>query len=280
MSRLSIITVCLNNKEGLAKTLQSIFHQSFKDYEIILIDGGSTDGSVDLIRSYNEKIKYWISEKDNGVYHAMNKGIMKANGEYCLFLNSGDSLTNNEILQYVFSKEPEADIIYGNLIRQKGAKKYRINRYPDKLTLYHFYAPVASLHHQASFIKRTLFDQYGLYREDLKIVADWEFFFRLIILNNCKTRHINKNISIFDSGGMSSGGRNSEQHLKDKILREHIPSRILSDYERFTRDNKNWQEKLRGNLSKYSFMNNAVRILYRPYIRLKEYLNYYKTIRK
>ncbi|MEN8226432.1 MAG: glycosyltransferase family 2 protein, partial [Bacteroidota bacterium] len=193
MLKLSIISVCLNNREGLQKTIESVIGQSYNDFEFIIIDGDSDDGSVELIKEHENKISKWISEKDTGIYNAMNKGIGLANGEYCLFLNSGDVLSSKEILKEVFTEKHDADIIYGDLIRKKGNKNYRITRYPDKLTLYHFYVPVPSLHHQASFIKRALFEKFGLYREDFKVIADWEFFFRTIILNNCSIKHIMQN---------------------------------------------------------------------------------------
>ena len=98
MPELSIITINLNNCAGLQKTLDSVFAQTFTDYEYLVIDGGSTDGSAELIKKQENKFVYCVSEKDNGIYHAMNKGIRKATGDYLLFLNSGDYLVNDEVL--------------------------------------------------------------------------------------------------------------------------------------------------------------------------------------
>lgn len=274
MPKLSVITVCMNNRDGLEKTILSVIGQSFTNFEFIIIDGASSDGSLGLIRQYEDRISWWISEKDTGIYNAMNKGIQQAVGEYCLFLNSGDRLSSNEILQSVFSETHDADIVYGNLIRKKGKRSYRITKYPDKLTLYHFYAPVPSLHHQASFIKRNLFDKFGFYREDFKIVADWEFFFRAVILKNCTTKHIEQNISIFDSFGISSGSNFSEQELKINILKSHFPERVLEDYEDFKNKRGGSLISVKRILSKNELFYKMVRFFYLPFIRLVSYINY------
>ena len=102
MPQLSIITINYNNLAGLQKTFESVFNQTFQDFEYIVIDGGSTDGSKELIEQYHDKIDYWVSEPDSGIYNAMNKGIVRANGEYLQFLNSGDSLLGENILKNVF----------------------------------------------------------------------------------------------------------------------------------------------------------------------------------
>lgn len=277
MPLLSIITVCLNNRDGLEKTIKSVIGQSFTDFELIVIDGNSTDGSVDLIRKHEDKINWWVSEADSGIYNAMNKGIMQAKGIYCLFLNSGDILSNKEILEDVFLQKPDEDIIYGDLIIKKGKRKYRIIKYPDILTLYHFYAPVPSLHHQASFIKRKLFDNFGLYNENLRIISDWDFFFRAIIQNNCTTKHIAKNIAIFDSFGISSGGINSEQDLKMKILNTYFPRHILSDYEDLTSFKEKWFLKAKARLTRNKFLYKNLQSFYLPIIKLMEYINYLRV---
>src|SRR4051812_22804100 len=99
MPRLSIITINYNNVSGLRKTVESVVNQTSQDFEYIVIDGGSTDGSVDVLKQYAKKIKYWISEPDKGIYNAQNKGILKATGEYCHFINSGDYLVKNDVIE-------------------------------------------------------------------------------------------------------------------------------------------------------------------------------------
>jgi glycosyltransferase involved in cell wall biosynthesis len=276
MRKLSIITVCWNNRDGLEETIHSIINQSFKDFEFLIVDGQSTDGTVDLIKQYDKNISWWVSEQDSGIYNAMNKGIQKAKGKYCLFLNSGDVLSSNGILQEVFDEDHDVDILYGNLIRKKGKKSYRISRYPDKLTLFNFYAPVPSIHHQASFIKRSLFDKLGFYREDFKIISDWEFFFRAIILNNCSIKHINKNISIFDSFGISSSGNNSEQELKTNTLLLYFPQRVLDDYESLMRSRSDWKTRIKNKVASNKAFFSIVRLFYLPVVKAKSYINYLK----
>ena len=113
---LSIITINFNNVAGLKRTVDSVLHQTADDFEYIIIDGASTDGSREFIESCSSKLAYWVSEKDNGVYHAMNKGIGHARGDYLLFLNSGDYLNDAEVLARVFNRPLQEDIIYGDII--------------------------------------------------------------------------------------------------------------------------------------------------------------------
>lgn len=239
MPKLSIITVNLNNRSGLLKTIESVKNQRFRDFEFIVIDGGSTDGSKEELENNTGEIDYWISEKDHGVYHAMNKGISKAHGDYCLFLNSGDRLTDDQVLRSVFNVNPSADIIYGNVIREKSDRKRKLLTYPDKLTLYDFYKATAAIHHQATFIKRKLFVYCGIYREDLKLIGDWEFFFRSIILNNCTTYHVDLVISDVDARGMSHNYSMNDPaiirdiDIRNEVFRDHFPEYILKDYEWF-----------------------------------------------
>jgi glycosyltransferase involved in cell wall biosynthesis len=232
--KLSIITVNLNNKKGLEKTIKSIVCQSFDSYEYIVIDGVSTDGSVDVIRQYADKISYWISETDGGIYCAMNKGIARSRGEYCLFLNSGDGLLHENVLTELFSSSFDEDIVYGNNVVlseypariSKGLAKSSIGLY-DLIT--------GRINHQASFIRRELFDKYGLYSEDYRIASDWKFFLDTIIVGNVSVRYIDRNISFFDVSGVSSANREEAHRELMTILRSTIPPRILSDIKELDR---------------------------------------------
>lgn len=174
MIKLSIITVNYNNCSGLHKTLVSVQKQTARDsFEFIIVDGKSTDGSLELINEYDTLlIDKWISESDNGIYEAMNKGISIAEGEYLLFLNSGDWLYNDFVIESCLPYF-KADIVYGNAWFKKGKREW-VEKYPSKLSFYFFYQ--YTLNHQSTFIKASLFNDYGMYREDLKINSDWEFF--------------------------------------------------------------------------------------------------------
>ena len=132
----SIITINLNNSTGLEKTIQSVTTQLFSDFEFIIIDGGSTDNSIDVIKKYESEITSWVSEKDNGIYDAQNKGIAKANGTYCLFLNSGDYLFSKDALKKVFDSNLTEDIVYGNIIYHENGSTDRKKSFPDNLSNY------------------------------------------------------------------------------------------------------------------------------------------------
>jgi glycosyltransferase involved in cell wall biosynthesis len=204
--RLSIITVNRNNYEGLRRTIESVVCQTFTDYEFIVIDGASDDSSPGIIRENERSLSYWISEPDNGTYHAMNKGIGKATGEYCLFLNSGDYLIEKRVLEKLFSFEPDADIVSGNVLKIRPNNKYRRVTSPEIVSLHKLC--IHSLPHQASLIRKTLFDELGLYTESYRIASDWEFFLKAIVLNRKTYRHIDLDISYFRIGGVSSSREN------------------------------------------------------------------------
>lgn len=212
MSKISVITINYNNAEGLKKTIASVLMQTFQDFEFIVIDGKSTDQSVDVIKQ-NQRINYWESEKDNGIYHAQNKGAKKATGEYCLFLNSGDYLADATTLEKV-AKELTKDIIYGDLLIEdaKGNRKNGVSS--DRLDNYHFM--ISTLWHPCTFIKRSLFEQYGYYNESFKITGDYEFFIRTILKNGASYRHIPLPITIFDTSGVSNNPDNKKLEHEER----------------------------------------------------------------
>src|SRR5690606_26575247 len=202
--RISIIIINLNNLEGLRKTFTSIAQQSCRDFEYIVIDGASSDVSVNLIKD-TAFINQWISENDKGIYDAMNKGISMAHGDYLLFLNSGDQLYDEMVLEQVVPKLTGEAIIYGNL-QQTWQDRVHIHYFPQKLTFSHFVKE--TIGHLSTFIRRDLFQTYGLYDTRYKIVADWAFFTRVIIKENVSVKYIPDIIGIFDMTGMSSNPAN------------------------------------------------------------------------
>ena len=225
--KLSVITINYNNKEGLQKTIDSVISQTFKDFEWIIIDGGSTDGGKELIERYSQYVSYWVSEPDKGIYDAMNKGIIQSHGEYLQFLNSGDTLTSSTILLDVFRDDYNEDIVTGNIIRNGKVDRGIGSR---NISLIDFY--YGSLFHPASFIKKSLFVKYGMYDERYKVVSDWKFFLVTVILHNATIKYINKSITVFDANGISSLDSNIIKIKQEKkaVLEECIPSRILKDY--------------------------------------------------
>ena len=226
MSKLSIITINYNDAEGLKKTIESVVSQSFRDFEYIVIDGGSLDHSKLVIEKFSSQISYWVSEKDNGIYDAMNKGILKAKGEYCLFINSGDFLVNQTVLNSVFSIQSKADIIYGNMKINWGEGKVKDGFMPDQITKEHMVKD--TVWHPVSFIKKELFDKFGLYNTNYKIVADYDFFFKTIIMNKVSTCHLNVFISEYNVEGLSSLPANK---VKEQTERLHVLKSYLSEEE-------------------------------------------------
>lgn len=212
---LSIITINYNNCTGLRQTLNTIDKQTFKDFELIVIDGGSTDGSVEVMNKFSDQIDYQVSEKDSGIYNAMNKGIAKASGEYVFFLNSGDDLYNEDVLKNIIHDLHTEDIIYANLLIQEKNKRWE-KQYPSKL---HFrYFIYDSLPHSGGiFIKRNCFrGELDHYDEKVEITADWKWFLTAIYKHNYSYKHLNILTGIFDYTGISA--TNSELLKKEKKI--------------------------------------------------------------
>lgn len=200
--KLSIITINYNNAQGLKNTIQSIIAQNFSDFEYLVIDGHSTDGSKNIIEQNQDKINYWVSEPDTGVYNAMNKGIKQAKGEYLLFINSGDTLYNNMVLSDIFASDPTTDLVYGNLQRIYPDGHSDSVEMPDHISLQHMLGD--TLAHPVTLIKRKLFEKYGFYREDLKIVSDWAFFLKIIAFGRISQSHIPLTVASFMMDGISN----------------------------------------------------------------------------
>ncbi|MDQ2719737.1 MAG: glycosyltransferase [Bacteroidota bacterium] len=212
--KLSIITVNYNNLAGLQKTMESVSAQAFTDFEYIVVDGGSADGSKAYIEEHAGKLSYWASEKDEGIYHAMNKGIAKANGEYLLFLNSGDYFYTPESISKLFEHSHHEDIIYGILMVNEEDGKQWILDYPSELSFGYFYRH--SLPHQSTLINADLFKTIGLYNEKLKIAADWEFFMKAICMHNATYKYVNEIITVFSMGGVSTNPVFTESSLNER----------------------------------------------------------------
>lgn len=236
MPKLSIITVNLNNKAGLQRTMESIFAQTFTDYEYIIIDGGSEDGSVELVKKHQNKFVYSISEKDNGIYQAMNKGIVKATGEYLLFLNSGDYLVSETVLLSMLQNETgNIDLLYGNLERTFPDGKTDLVKMPDELAVDFMLNNV--LCHPVTFIKKKLFTDHGLYNESLKIISDWAFFLKVVVLGNASSLHKDISVTMFSMDGLSSHSYNQaiiskeREEVIDTLFSEGLKDYFLKNHE-------------------------------------------------
>lgn len=222
---LSIITINYNNAEGLENTINSVICQDFKDYEYIIIDGGSTDGSVDIIKRHSQCFTFWVSEPDKGIYNAMNKGVKHSSGEYCIFMNSGDIFYNKDVIKNVFSNGYTEDIITGVTIgKDENNICFDTKREVTFLTLYR-----STISHQASFIKTALLHKFP-YSEDLKIVSDWEFWIKTIILDNCSHIFDSNIVAKIDQTGISVIDNQGREKERSIVLRRNIPERILENF--------------------------------------------------
>lgn len=229
--KLSIITINFNNAIGLKKTIESVVNQTSNDFEYIVIDGGSNDGSVDIIKHYESKINYWISEPDNGIYHAMNKGIKAAKGEYCQFLNSGDCLVKEDVTEKMLDNMPDTSILIGNMLKVLPNGKILTDRSisNEKPTFLTFYR--GTLNHSPAYIRRNLFDQYGYYDESLKIVSDWKWYLIAVGLQNEEVLYKNIDISVFDMNGISSQEIDLLKKERRLVLESLIPANVLRAFD-------------------------------------------------
>jgi glycosyltransferase involved in cell wall biosynthesis len=258
--KLSIITVNLNNRDGLQRTIDSVVSQTFSDYEWIVIDGGSTDGSRELIEQYQDHFSYWCSEPDKGIYNAMNKGIAHAKGEWLQFLNSGDWLADKEILNFVFNKTPfdkdnNVDIVYGNIYQGKNSNFQPLvfNSYLNFSFLYFKAIP-----HQSSFIKRDLLYN-RLYNEDLKILADWEFYIECALTKSVFL-HIDDFISYYDTTGISSTNREALLYERALVIKKFVPEYIQRDMDELDLLQQTFAD---GQLLEINTIRNSSRFLHR-----------------
>jgi len=230
--KLSVITINWNNKDGLDKTIASVVSQSYNDYEYIIIDGGSTDGSVDVISENEDKIDYWISEPDFGIYNAMNKAITKAKGDYLYFLNSGDVLASDDVFKNILSEEDNISFICGNFFWEKNGNLTKDESYRSRDWLFSLYDIYSGfLNHQAFFIHRNMFEKYGLYDESLKIMADWKLFFIAIGINHEAVSYKDVDISVYNMDGISSriGGKiilDEKRQVAKNILSQQVYDKI------------------------------------------------------
>ena len=224
----SIITVNYNNKEGLRKTIESVISQTFRDIEYIVIDGGSSDGSAELLKEYSDKITYWVSEPDKGIYNGMNKGIAKATGDYLNFMNSGDCFFANDVLQRVADYNYDADFIVGRDYhyserRQQGHASIQ----PPRTTMMHFF--MATLDHQSSFIRRQLFNG-SPYDESHRLVSDWIFYVEKIVGEGRQVQFIPDIVCRREEGGLSEQQRERNRSEIDAYLHQLLAPGIYADY--------------------------------------------------
>jgi glycosyltransferase involved in cell wall biosynthesis len=221
----SIVTICLNEAGQIRPTCDSIVGLPSGLYEWIVIDGGSRDGTLDILGEYRNAMRVFVSEPDNGIYHAMNKGASMATGEYLLFMNGGDTFFDTHALDAVHAAEP-ADVIVADVKLGHDGDEYL--RYPEQLSsrwlLKHM------LPHQAAFIRRAAFERCGGYNEGFRIAGDYELFVRLFTRCGVSYRHVAAVTAVFGRGGISQSDthralRKRENHC---VRWQYFPSYRLS----------------------------------------------------
>lgn len=210
---ISIITINYNDAKGLKKTMNSVFSQTFSNFEYIVIDGGSTDGSAAFIEANKDKITHWISESDSGIYNAMNKGISAANGDYLLFLNSGDDFVDASALEMCKQDLSGEDIISFDINVVSEAEPY-IKIAPKQMSF--SYLAKDTLAHQSTFIRKDLFERIGYYDETMKIVSDWKFFIMAICKFNATYKSVKGAFSTFYMDGISTNPENITRLIEER----------------------------------------------------------------
>lgn len=225
--KLSIVTINYNNLEGLKRTFDSIIQQSFIDFEWIVIDGGSSDGSRELIEKNASRFSYWVCEPDNGIYNAINKGISHAKGDYIQVLNSGDWLYEPSTLEELFNKKYDADILYGDAICIYPDGTHLDKKYPNTVSLNYFIHDV--INHQATFFRRKVFDGHP-YNEKFMIASDWAYCFEAVC-RGLRFQHIPQTIVYYDNGGISAQWSERQKKERQEILDTYIPPQLKPDME-------------------------------------------------
>lgn len=231
--KLSIITINYNAVNGLRMTIDSIVSQSFKDYEWIVVDGGSTDGSRELLEQNRDHFAYWCSDPDNGIYNAINKGLRHATGEYVLFLNSGDWLYSETVLEKAFTHiDGQQDIYYGDYVQVNDGGRLNPITLPEELGFFFF--PYNNICHQATFYRRTLFEN-NPYDESFSIVSDWAMNLKLLFEGRT-FKHLDQFIVYYDNQGKSAAANNKHHEERTAAFEKYVPQQIKIDLARYEKN--------------------------------------------
>jgi glycosyltransferase involved in cell wall biosynthesis len=225
--KISVITVCKNAVKTIEETILSVLNQSYQNIEYIVIDGVSTDGTLEIIKKYENKITKLISEPDSGVYNAMNKGISMATGDILYFINANDTVYDNYVFEKItnyFQKDNELEFLFGDFqFTTQSKTNGSVVKHNKVHTIFTFV--YYNICHQAIFYRSRVFREYGLYDESYKIFADYELNVKLLVENRLKAKYLNLLISKFEEGGISTA-------KNDEILKKHSDERkrIYSKY--------------------------------------------------
>ena len=242
---LSIITISLNSASVIEKAITSVRSQSCRDTEHIIIDGGSTDGTLDILDRYADGISYFISERDAGIYNAMNKGIKVSTGDVLFFLNSDDYFADDKVVEDVlqgFNKQPELDVVFGNQIFDCSTKmivkdqSFHISR--NQLAR-------ITIQHQTIFAKKHLFELTNGFSEAYRIVSDYDWILKVFLVFNCNYLHLNRNISVMSTKGLSWTSNYERERLR--VMKNYFTNYEILRYRIIPRNSvsvKNWFNRL------------------------------------
>ena len=240
MNTLSIITINRNNVSGLEKTMRSVLSQNEGAFEYVVVDGASTDGSVELIQhlipAFGDRLK-WVSEPDAGIYNAMNKGMRMASGQYIQILNSGDILAAEDVTVRMIAELERNGwpaILYGNEIKEFPDDRRIVDKCFEGKDITMLGLFRGSLNHDSAYIKAELFEKYGYYDETLKIVSDWKWFLQAIALGEEHPVYTDIDLTVDDMTGISETNLALRNEERKKVLQALVPGPILSDYEKYS----------------------------------------------
>jgi glycosyltransferase involved in cell wall biosynthesis len=231
--KVSLITVCFNSEKTIRDTIKSVLKQDYKNIEYIIVDGGSTDSTLNIINEYKDKIDCLISEPDKNLYDGINKGLKIAKGEVIGIINSDDFYESDSIIRSVvemFARNEQTEVVFGDIYFVKPKNITKISRIysprnfkPWKMR-FGWMPP-----HTGTFIKKTIYDQVGFYSLDFKIASDYEFFIRLFVLQKAKFTYLNKIILIMRSGGLSTSSLKSNWIITNEIKRACLMNGVFTN---------------------------------------------------
>ena len=237
--KISIITVCYNSEKTIRKTIESVINQDYNDIEYIIIDGLSNDNTINIINEYTHKISQTISEKDNGIYDAINKGIKVATGEVVGIINSDDELYNNKIISTIadtYKENLNLDAIIGDIIflneNNDIHRKYSALKWKPSKFAWGMMPP-----HPSFYCKKQLFNKYGYYRTDFKIAADYELMMRYILVNKISYKYLPIVFVKMSLGGISTKNLKSNLNINIEVMRacklNNIKTNIFKIYTKY-----------------------------------------------
>lgn len=214
---ITVVTVCYNAVNELEKTMLSVLNQTYDNIEYIVIDGGSKDGTVDIIKKYADRLTYWVSEPDKGIYDAMNKGIQVAKGEWVNFMNAGDWFVNGHVVDQVFAKmiEPTVGVVFGNSQEYRNHVLYSVKPTPFYVSKKKHYSK--GICHQCIFTRTDLALKYP-FKLQYRISADFAMFFDIYHKEHACFQYVNMDIAYYDVTGQSNNCGNQSYYEEVCII--------------------------------------------------------------